>query len=118
MLVNQNRVLLVVIAVAVGCLVNIPQMKLKDPMMKAGVFGVCLYLSYAFLNSQGLVDVFQNGQDWCMGIRADIIRWCYKNKRICVWPGQKQHGPGGKSHTVTLTDVKNWDKCASKPNRL
>jgi len=58
MLVNQNRVLLVVIAVAVGCLVNMPQLKLKDPMMKAGVFSVCLYLSYAFLNSQGLVDGF------------------------------------------------------------
>jgi hypothetical protein len=56
MLVNQNRVLLVVIAVAIGCLVNMPQMKLKDPMMKAGVFAVCLYVAYWFLNSQGLVE--------------------------------------------------------------
>jgi hypothetical protein len=56
MLVNQNRVLLVVIGVVVGCLVNMPQMKLKDPMMKAGVFAACLYVAYWFLNSQGLVE--------------------------------------------------------------
>jgi hypothetical protein len=56
MLVNQNRVLLVVIAVIVGCLVNIPQLKLKDPMMKGGVFATCLYIAYWFLNSQGLVE--------------------------------------------------------------
>ena len=56
MFVNQNRVLLVVIAAAVACLVNMPELKLKDPMMKGGVFGVCLYLAYAFLNSQGLVE--------------------------------------------------------------
>ena len=55
MFVNKNRILLVVISVAVGCLVNMPQMKLKDPMMKAGAFAVCLYLSYTFLNSQGLI---------------------------------------------------------------
>jgi len=56
MLVNQNRVLLVVIAVAVGYLVNMPKLKLKDPMMKAGVFAAVLYLAYWFLNSQGLVE--------------------------------------------------------------
>ena len=63
MLVNQNRVLLVVIAVAVGCLVNMPQMKLKDPRKKAGVFGVCLYLAYWFLNSQGLVEGADEDED-------------------------------------------------------
>jgi len=56
MLVNQNRVLLVIIAVIVGCLVNMPQLKLKDPMMKAGAFAACLYVAYAFLNSQGLIE--------------------------------------------------------------
>jgi hypothetical protein len=63
MFVNQNRVLLVVIAVAVGCLVNMPQMKLKDPMMKAGVFAACLYLAYAVLNSQGLVEGHEDGEE-------------------------------------------------------
>ena len=63
MLVNQNRVLLVVIAVTVGCLVNMPELGLKDPMMKAGVFSVCLYVAYAFLNSQGLVEGESTDQD-------------------------------------------------------
>jgi len=56
MLVNQNRVLLVIIAVIVGCLVNMPQLKLKDPKKKLAVFSGVLYLAYWFLNSQGLVE--------------------------------------------------------------
>jgi len=60
MLVNQNRVLLVIIAVIVGCLVNMPQLKLKDPRKKLAVFAGVLYLAYWFLNSQGLVEGVDN----------------------------------------------------------
>ena len=63
MLVNQNRVLLVVIAVIVGCLVNMPQLKLKDPKKKAGVFAAVLYLAYWFLNSRGLVEGTGDSED-------------------------------------------------------
>jgi len=76
MFVNKNRILLVVISVAVGCLVNMPQMKLKDPMMKAGAFAVCLYLSYTFLNSQGLIEA-----SWLGDLTAKVVtqnKWAGK----------------------------------------
>ena len=84
MLVNQNRVLLVVIAVAIGCLVNMSEMKLKDPMMKAGVFAICLYVAYWFLNRQGLVEVMSvipvpSLQDMAVSGNEDIGKeWCTK----------------------------------------
>ena len=77
----MNRVLLVVVAVIVGCLVNMPQMKLKDPMMKAGAFAVCLYLSYTFLNSQGLIEANWLDKSVAKLVRAhpDTLGRLYKN---------------------------------------
>ena len=53
---NMNRVLLVFIAVIIGYIVNMPQLKIKKPMVKAGVFAGVLYVAYTFFNSYGVIE--------------------------------------------------------------
>jgi len=92
MFINHNRILLVVIAAAVGCLVNMPQFKLKDPMMKAVAFASSLYLSYVVLNSQGYIE---NLAGHPVG---RPVRWCGDDAGI----GAFITNPGVDS--VTCTD--------------
>jgi hypothetical protein len=107
MLVNQNRVLLVIIAVAVGCLVNMPQMKLKDPMMKAGVFAVCLYVAYWFLNSQGLVEALSKGT-FCP---PEKKFGTYYNEKTKTWSNHWNKIPNNTEPETRLTwgGMKAWE---------
>jgi hypothetical protein len=100
-------------------------MKLKDPMMKAGVFGVCLYLAYWFLNSRGLVEGVDEKlprQQQFKEVLATILQLTYDGFSSAEGalgnpsPGIKTaecYGKNGKCSSIHVTCMDNttgvWD---------